>query len=340
MTLPCVLFCGEIVWAHKEAEQLFQGLAEVVHMDSLDREEFFANLKPGGKYERMVAIYRTYDSSQVVGDFDRALIDALPPNVRWVAHNGAGYDQVDVRACREKGIIVSNTPVAVDDATATTALYLMISAFRHFSRGERDLRAGQWKSKISSSLTNDLTGKTLAILGLGGIGFRLAELAHAFPMRIIYHSRNKVESAPDWCEYFGQERLDEFLSLADVLSIHVPLRPDTEGLVNEGMIRKLKKGAVLVNTARGKVIDEAALIRALEDGHLGAIGLDVYPNEPAVNPRLLDFPNATLLPHMGTETCDTQRKMEVRALTNIRDFLVKGKGVDIVPELQDLGAKL
>lgn len=166
------------------------------------------------------------------------------------------------------GIIVSNTPVAVDDATATTALYLMISAFRQFSKGERSLRAGRWKNDFSSSVTHDPTGKTLAILGLGGIGFRLAELAHAFPMRIIYHSRNKVQGAPDWCEYFGQDQLDEFLGLADVLSVHVPLRANTEGLVSEEMIRKLKRGAIIVNTARGKVIDEAALIRALEDGHV------------------------------------------------------------------------
>ena len=144
----------------------------------------------------------------------------------------------------------------------------MISAFRHFSAGERCLRATRWKSDISPSHTHDLTGKTLAILGLGGIGFRLAELARAFPMRIIYHSRRKVSGAPDWCEYFGQERLDEFLGLADVLSVHVPLRLDTVGLVGEEMIRKLKKGAVLVNTARGKVVDEAALVKALEDRHV------------------------------------------------------------------------
>jgi len=169
------------------------------------------------------------------------------------------------------GIVVSNTPVAVDDATATTALYLMISAFRHFSQRERNLRVARWKSDFSPGLAHDLTGKTLAILGLGGIGFRLAELAHAFPMRIIYHSRNKVLGAPDWCEYFGQERLDEFLGLADVLSIHIPIRPDTEGLVNEEMVRKLKKGAIIVNTARGKVIDEAALIKALEDGHVSIL---------------------------------------------------------------------
>ncbi|KAI0302364.1 D-isomer specific 2-hydroxyacid dehydrogenase [Multifurca ochricompacta] len=340
MSLPRILFCGDIVWAHEETKQLFHGLAEVVRMNSPDRADFFVNLKAGGRYEGTVAIYRDNSSAERVGVFDRALIEALPPDVRWIAHNGAGYDQIDVNACKEKGVIVSNTPIAVDDATATTALYLMISAFRHFSQGERGLRSGRWKSDISSLLTHDLTGKTLAILGLGGIGFRLAELARAFPMRIIYHSRRKVDGAPDWCEYFGQEQLDKFLGLADVLSVHVPLRSDTTGLVNEEMIRKLKKGAILVNTARGKVIDEAALIKALEDGHLGAVGLDVYPNEPAVNPRLLEFPNAVLLPHMGTETCDSQKKMEVRALANIRDYLVKGKGSDIVPELRELATKL
>ncbi len=133
------------------------------------------------------------------------------------------------------------------------------------------MRIARWKNDVSTSLIRDPTGKTLAILGLGGIGLRLAELAHAFPMRIIYHSRNKVVGAPDWCEYFGKERLDEFLGLADVLSVHIPLRPDTEGLVNEEMIRRLKKGAIIVNTARGKVIDEAALIKALEDRHVSIL---------------------------------------------------------------------
>lgn len=166
------------------------------------------------------------------------------------------------------GITVSNTPGAVDDATATTALYLMISALRQYAKAERDVRAGLWKSQLKSGNAHDATGRTLAILGLGGIGFRLAELAHAFPMRIIYHNRRKVEGAPDWCEYFPSDKLDEFLAQADVLSVHVPLRKETEGFVSEAMIRKLKKGAIIVNTARGKVIDEDAMIRALADGHV------------------------------------------------------------------------
>ncbi|KAI0258864.1 hypothetical protein BC834DRAFT_926410 [Gloeopeniophorella convolvens] len=305
MPLPRVLICGDIVWAHEETKQLFDGIAEVVRMDSPDRADLLANLEPGGKYASTVAIYRDNSSADHIGVFNCALIEALPASVRWIAHNGAGYDQIDVNACKDRGIIVSNTPGAVDDATATTALYLLLSCFRLFGKGERSLRAGRWKHDVSSADTYDLTGKTLA-------------LVHAFPMRVVYHSRRPVEGAPAWAEYFGAERLDEFLGLADVLSVHVPLRAETEGLV----------------------IDEGALIRALEDGHLGAVGLDVYPDEPAVNPRLLEFPNATLLPHMGTETRDSQRKMEVRALTNARDYLTKGRGSDIVPELKDIAAKL
>jgi len=120
-----------------------------------------------------------------------------------------------------------------------------------------------------------------------------------------------------------------------VLSVHVPLKKETEGVVGEKEIRALKRGAVIINTARGKVIDEAAMIRALEDGHLSTVGLDVYPDEPKINPRLLEFPHLTLLPHMGTETEESQRKMEVRALTNLRDYLTSGKGKDVVPELQE-----
>lgn len=245
--------------------------------------------------------------------------------------------------------MVSNTPGAVDDATATTALYLLISTLRQFSLGERSLRENTWKSPIHPGKTHDLTGRTLGILGLGGIGLRLANLAHAFPMRIVYHSRHKNSDAPEWCEYY--ENLEDMLKATDVLSVHIPLRKDTEGFVGEKEIRLLKKGGVIINTARGKVIDEEAMIRALEDGHvrvlsilslhpfnlesqLSSAGLDVYPDEPNVNPRLLTFPQLTLLPHMGTENQDSQRKMEVRALTNLRDYLTKGKGSDLIPELR------
>lgn len=156
-----------------------------------------------------------------------------------------------------------------NDATAVTALYLIISALRRFSVAERQLRAGEFEASRVTQGRRDPTVRTLAVLGMGGIGLRLAELVHAFPMRVVYHNRRPFAGAPERCEYYGADRLDEMLGMADVLSVHVPLRKETEGLVNETMIRKLKKGAILINTARGKVVDEEAMLRALEDGHVG-----------------------------------------------------------------------
>ncbi|KDQ55123.1 hypothetical protein JAAARDRAFT_60085 [Jaapia argillacea MUCL 33604] len=331
------MICGDLVWAKEDAKTLFRGLADIVRMDSPNRADFLAGLKPGGKYEGTVGIYRHNASADRIGVFDKEIVGAIARTgtIKWIAHNGAGYDQIDVLECKAHGIYVSNTPGAVDDATATTALYLLISTFRNFAQSERTLRAGLWKTKHKAASAHDLENRTLGILGLGGIGLRLAEYCHkAFGMKILYHNRNKVQDAPEWCEYFEAGRLNEMLGQCDALSVHVPLRKETEGLVGEEMIRSLKKGAIIVNTARGKVIDEAAMIRALEDGHLGSVGLDVYPNEPAVNPRLLEFPHITLVPHMGTETQDSQWKMEVRALTNLRDYLVNGSGSDVIPEMK------
>ncbi|KAL1695986.1 D-isomer specific 2-hydroxyacid dehydrogenase [Schizophyllum commune] len=275
-------------------------------------------------------MYRSNGSANKIGVFDKELIEGLR-GVQWIAHNGAGYDQIDVQACIAKNIRVSNTPGAVDEATATTALYLLISCLRQFSLGEHTLRAGAWKPAVAHA-TRDLSCVTVGILGLGGIGLYFANLLRPFGTKVVYHNRKRNPEAPDWIEYL--EDRDTFLGSVDVLSVHVPLNEKTEGLVGEKVIRSLKKGAVIVNTARGKVIDEAAMIRALEDGHLASVGLDVFPNEPNVNPRWNDFHNVCLLPHMGTETRDSQHRMEVRALTNVRDFLVKGAGGDLVPEMR------
>ena len=337
MPLPKVLICSRIVWAHEDVNRLLGQLAEIVWVDAPDRKTFLEDFGPGRKYENAVAIYRENESAKEIGVFDKALIDALPPSIKWIAHNGAGYDPVDVHACKAKGIYLSNTPGAVDDATATTALYLLISTLRQYSVAERSLREVKWKPAGLNKRARDVTGKTVAILGLGGIGKRFATLVHAFPMRVIYHSRRKDPEAPAFCEYFAN--VEEMLAQADVLSVHVPLRPETVGLVGEKWIRLMKPGSIIINTARGKVIDEEAMIRALEDGHLASVGLDVFPNEPEVNPRLLDFPQVTLLPHMGTENHETQRTMEVRALTNLRDFLTTGMGKDLVIEFKSAPVK-
>ncbi|CAL1711309.1 unnamed protein product [Somion occarium] len=314
---------------------MFRGIAELIHMDSPNRADFLEGWKPGGKYDGIVAIFRRNFSAAKIGIFNEELINGLSPSVKWIAQMAAGYDPVDVAACKKRGILVSRVPGAVNDATATTALFLIISTLRQFSKAERDLRDGLWKSRLSPSNAHDVTGRTLAILGLGGIGLRLAELAHTFSMRIVYHNRRKVMDVPDWCEFFEKDRLQEMLGMADVLSVHIPLSKDTERYVDEKMIRALKKGAIIVNTARGGVIDEDAMIRALEDGHLAGAGLDVFPREPNINPRLLDLPSVTLLPHMGAGTGDTKKKMEIVALKDILDFLTKGRGKNVVPEMRD-----
>lgn len=161
---------------------------------------------------------------------------------------------------------MSNTPGAVNDATATTALYLVISCLREYSWAAQSLRNGTWKTPLSSGRTHDVTGRTLGILGLGGIGLRLAHLVHAFPMRVVYYSRKRAVGVPDWCEYI--DSLEGLCRESDVLSVHVPLREETVHLVGEKEIRAMKKGGIIVNTARGKVVDEEAMIRALEDGHV------------------------------------------------------------------------
>ncbi|KAH9917543.1 D-isomer specific 2-hydroxyacid dehydrogenase [Fomitopsis serialis] len=302
-TIPRVVICGSLEFAQAECEELFKGVADVLVMNSLSSADLIEGMRPGGKYEGAIGLLRHWNGFDI---FNRALIEALPPSVRFISSMGAGYDMIDVDACKEKGIAVSHTPGVGNDATAVTALYLIISALRRFSVAERQLRAGLFEASRVTQGRRDPTVRTLAIMGLGGIGLRLAELVHAFPMRVVYHNRRPFAGAPEWCEYYGSERLDEMLSVADVLSVHVPLRKDTVGLVDDTMIRKLQKGAVLINTARGKVIDEEAMIRALEDGHLSAVGLDVFPDEPVL--------------------------MEVRGLTNLRDFTLGLRVTDLVSE--------
>ncbi|KAF9228388.1 hypothetical protein BS17DRAFT_335388 [Gyrodon lividus] len=313
---------------------MFESFAEIVQMISPDRSHFLSSFSPGGPYEGTIGIYRRNVSAAAIGDFDESLINALAEttSVRWVAQNGSGYDQIDVQACKAKGIIVSHTPVVNADATAQATLYLMLSCLRHFSMAERSLRAGTWKSVVSVPDTHDSTGRTLGILGLGSIGLRLAHFAHVFPMRVIYHSRRPVATAPPWCEYV--ESVEILCREADVFSVHVPLNAETIGLIGEKEIRTLKKGSILINTARGRIVDEQAMIRALEDGHLSAVGLDTYPDEPYVNPRLFDFPQCALLPHVGGESAESEKARELRALANLYEFVQSRMGPDVVPELR------
>jgi lactate dehydrogenase-like 2-hydroxyacid dehydrogenase len=247
-----------------------------------------SNLADGGKYSNLVAFYRHNSSADRIGIFDAELINALPPSCKWIAHNGAGYDQIDIAACQKRGthlsflsriiahqvtprftgIKVSNTPGAVDEGTATTALYLLLSSLRQFSIAERNLRSLQWKTGLIPA--HDPSAVTLGILGMGGIGTHFATMAHALPVKkILYYNRTPKKDAPAWAEYVSS--MDELLEKSDVLSVHCPLNEHTVGLVGEKQIMKLKRGSIIINTARGKVIDEAALIKAIEDGHVSSM---------------------------------------------------------------------
>lgn len=258
-----------------------------------------------------------------VGLFDKEFIDRLPSTVKLIAHNGAGYDQIDVAACTARGIEVTHTPKAVDSATATVAAYLTLSALRQFHRAETNVRSGKWKSGLVPALDPD--NKTVGIVGMGGIGSAYAKRMLAFDMKIVYYNRNEISPKPDFeCTYCSS--LDELLAQSDVVSLNLPLNEKTKGSFGRDQFAMMKKGSILVNTARGGVVDEEALLEALESGHLFSAGLDVFPDEPNVNPKLLSNDKITLLPHMGTETKDTQRKMELLVLDNIASF-VQGKGL-------------
>ncbi|KAH9933467.1 uncharacterized protein B0H18DRAFT_1115461 [Fomitopsis serialis] len=312
--LPRVVLCDPVVY-EDEGKMVLEGVAEVLQLDpSTDRDGFIRALSPGGKLEGAIGLYERNQSKGRLGNFDSELISKLPSTVKWIAHTGVGYDKVDVLACKERGIGVSNTP---GDSP----------------RPSRACEQGLEEIPLRRDCTRP-HGTHRRHPGLGGIGLRLAELVHAFPMRVVYHNRRKVATAPEWCEYYDVDHLDDMLAQADVLSVHVPFTEGTRNIVDERMIRKLKKGAVIINTARGQVIDEEAMMQALKNNHLSAVGLDVFHNEPNIDPRWYDIPNAVLLPHVGGSTADAVKEMELRALGNIRDFILSGKGTDLVPELQ------
>ena len=224
---------------------------------------------------------------------------ALAPRLRVVANCAVGTDNVDLEACRRRGVVVTNTPGVLTEATADLAWLLILAVARRFREGDALLRSGSWNGwKPLELLGASLDGKTLGVFGMGRIGKAVARRAEAFGMRVL------STDAGDPPEAF--ERL---LAGSDVLTIHAPLTPATRGRFGEAEFARMKKGAILVNTARGPLVDEAALAAALVSGHLGGAGLDVFEKEPAVPPALLPLPNVVLLPHLGSATKETRLAM-------------------------------
>jgi glyoxylate reductase len=242
----------------------------------------------------------------VSGDrVDDSVLDRFP-RLRLVANYGVGYDPVDVEACRERGVAVTNTPGVLDAATADVAIGLMLAVRRRLVEGDALVRAGRWGTGWFDGpfLGRDLAGSTLGIVGPGRIGSAVARRAEAFDMRVISHSRRTDMS------------LDDLLREADVVSLHVPLSDATRGLISRERLALLRDGATLVNTARGAIVDEDALVDELVSGRISA-GLDVFTHEPHVPEALLGLPNVVLAPHIGSATVETRAAMTRVVVDNL-----------------------
>ncbi len=249
--------------------------------------------------------------------FTREVTSRLPESVRAIANFSVGVDHVDLGAAKSRGIVVTNTPDVLSDATAEIAMLLMLGAARRASEGERLVRTAQWNSWSPAFMVGiQVTGKRLGVVGMGRVGQVTAERARGFEMEILYHNRKRLEpSAEKGARYY--QSLEQMLPECEFLSIHCPATPETQGLINADRIKRLPDGAIVVNTARGAVVDDDALIAALESGKLAAAGLDVYNNEPDINPRYRKLENTFLLPHIGSATRETRDAMGFRALDNL-----------------------
>jgi len=248
---------------------------------------------------------------------DAELLDAAGPQLKVVANVAVGYDNIDVPACTERGIVAANTPGVLTEATADIALGLILSATRRLGEGERLIRSGQaWKWGMFFLLGSSLQGKTLGVVGMGGIGQATARRAKAFGMEIVYQSRSEID--PGIAAELGARRveLDELLAISDVVSLHCPYGPATHHLIGAEQLAAMKSSAYLVNTARGPIVDEAALASALRDGQIAGAGLDVFENEPSVHPGLLELENVVLVPHLGSATVETRTAMAMLAADN------------------------
>lgn len=257
---------------------------------------------------------------------DEELLEAAGPQLRCIANLAVGYDNVDVAAAERRGVIVTNTPGVLDDATADLTMALILAATRRLTEGDRLVRSGEpWSWGMGFMLGSSLQGKRLGIVGLGGIGKWVAQRARAFGMEIAYHQRNPAPAEVE--QALGAERLslDELLAGSDVVSLHCPLTPETRHLIGAEQLVAMKPTAVLINTARGPIVDEAALAEALAEGRIAAAGLDVYEHEPQVEPRLLGLDNVVLTPHLGSATVETRTAMAELAARNAISVLA-GQG--------------
>ncbi len=248
------------------------------------------------------------------------VIARLPDSVKIIANYSVGVDHVDLAAAKGRGIAVTNTPDVLSDATAEIAMLCMLGAARRAGEGERLVRAGEWKSWSPAFMVGtQITGKRFGVIGMGRVGQVTARRARGFDMEIHYTKRNRLDPAQEAGAIY-HETVEDLLPHCDILSLHCPATPQTVNLLNAERLALLPPGAILVNTARGAIVDEAALMAALRSGQLAAAGLDVYKGEPHIDPAFFEIENVFLLPHIGSATAQTRDAMGYRALDNLDAF--------------------
>ena len=256
----------------------------------------------------------------VTDSIDASIIAAAPPRLKLIASYGAGVNHIDLAAAKAKGIMVTNTPGVFTDDTADLTMALILNVPRRLGEGHRAMRNGEWSGwSPTGMLGHRIGGKTLGIIGLGRIGEAVAMRAKAFGMNIIYNKRSRLPaSVEDELGVTFEPDIDRLVARSDIITLHCPLTIDTNKIINADRIAHMKPNAYVINSSRGELIDEDALIEALQSGRIAGAGLDVYTHEPAVDSRFLSIPNAVLLPHLGSATVEGREASGERVITNIR----------------------
>lgn len=250
--------------------------------------------------------------------FSAEVVARLDPRLKIIANHSVGTDHCDLKALAATGVTVTNTPGVLTDATAELAFLLMLGAARHAVRGDTMVRTGAWDFWSPAFMVGtEVTGSRLGIVGMGGVGRSLARKARGFDMEIHYHNRRPLEDAEGAVYH---ETLESLLAVSDFLSLNCPATPETTGLMNAERFAMLPKGAILINAARGTLVDEAALLDAIESGHLAGAGLDCFVQEPGGNPGFAAHPNIFMMPHVGSATRKTRDAMGTLALDNLDAF--------------------
>ncbi len=274
----------------------------------------------------------------VVDRIDETLL-ARCPKLKAVCNVGVGYNNIDVAACTQRGIMVTNTPGVLDDSTADLAFALMLATARRITEAEAWLRQGNWKEwDFELLLGADVHHATLGIVGMGRIGQAVARRAHAFDMKVIYHNRNRVASDIEATCNASYVELDDLLRQSDFVLLQLPYTKETHHLIGARELTLMKPSAMLINVARGGVVDDAALVESLKNKRIAGAGLDVFENEPKFHPGFLDLKNVVLVPHIGSATLATRKAMAMTAANNLIAALSGEKPPNLVnPQAYKVG---